>query len=284
MSEGQFVQEKLFYGNFMNKELVKRWQTALIALPVLFLIVYGSISFFILALIAALLSLYEFYGIALKDCSITHEACILGFIITIAWVLCVYCGYLEYLWMLAVFNLIASAFIVVFRFDGQQDIIDIVIRQLMGIIYIPGLIGFTLLIHQFENGHSWLYVTFLMIFSCDTGGYFMGKQFGKHALCKSVSPKKTIEGFLGGLALCVLSCVVFASLLNLPMTVGHMIVLSMIVGIVAPIGDLFESAFKRDANIKDSGSLLPGHGGLLDRIDALLFAGPLVYGYKVLFL
>jgi len=268
----------------MKKELIKRWQTALIALPVLFLIVYGSISFFILALIAALICLYEFYGIALKDCSITHEACLLGFAVTIIWVLCVYLRFLEYLWMIPVFNLIVLSGILVFRFNDQPDILDIVVRQTMGIIYIPGFIGFMLLIHQWEKGHCWIYLTFMMIFACDTGGYFVGKKLGKHALCKAVSPKKTIEGFLGGLLLCVLTCCVFATLLKINMTPGQMIGLSLIVGIIAPLGDLFESAFKRTADIKDSGNLLPGHGGLLDRIDAFLFAGPLVYGYKTVIL
>jgi len=268
----------------MKNELVKRWQTALIVLPILFLIVYGSISFFILALMAALICLYEYYGIAIKDCSIKHEACILGFAITTVWILLVYFNYLEYLWMLAVFNLMILAVIIVVHFNDQPDIIDIVIRQALGIIYIPGLLGFMLLIHQFEKGHCWIYVTFMMIFACDTGGYFVGKQFGKHALCRAVSPKKTIEGFLGGLVLCVITCIVFASLFGLPISVGHMIGLSVIVGIIAPLGDLFESAFKRAADIKDSGNLLPGHGGLLDRIDAFLFAGPLIYGYKIFFL
>jgi len=264
----------------MKKELVKRWQTALVALPVLFLIVYGSISFFVLALVASLICLYEFYGIALKNVSITHEVCILGFVVTSIWVILVYKGYFDYLWMLSIFNLMSLAFIIVLRFKNQPNIVDMVIRQAFGVVYIPGLVGFMLLIHQFEKGYCWIYVTLIMVFACDTGGYFIGKQFGKHALCKSVSPKKTIEGFFGGLILCVLSCLLSASLLNLPISTIHMIILSAIVGLIAPLGDLFESAFKRAADIKDSGNILPGHGGLLDRIDALLFAGPLVYGYK----
>jgi len=265
----------------MKNELMKRWQTALIALPVLFLIVYGSISFFMLVLMAAMICLYEFYGITLKDCSKTHEACVMGFGVTIVWILFVYLQYLEYLWMLAVFNLMGLAVIIVVRFSDQPGILDIVIRQAFGVIYISGLMGFMLLIHQFEKGHCWIYLTLIMVFACDTGGYFVGKQFGKNALCRAVSPKKTIEGFLGGLILCIISCIILSTLLSLPLTVGQMIVLSVIVGIIAPLGDLFESAFKRVADIKDSGNLLPGHGGLLDRIDALLFAGPLIYGYKM---
>jgi phosphatidate cytidylyltransferase len=267
----------------MKKELVKRWQTALVALPVLFLIVYSSTSFFFLVLIAALICLYEFYGIAIKDFSIKHEVCILGFIVTSIWVIFVYTGYLDYLWMLAVLNLMAMAFMIVVRFNDQSNILDMVTRQTFGIIYIPGLMGFMLLIHQFDNGYCWIYVTFIMIFACDTGGYFIGKQFGKHALCKSVSPKKTIEGFLGGLVLCVLSCLIFATILRLPLSTLQMIILPVIVGTISPLGDLFESAFKRAAHIKDSGHILPGHGGLLDRIDALLFSGPLIYGYKTIF-
>jgi len=264
----------------MKKELSRRWQTAMIALPLLFLVIYGSISFLILVTLAALICLYEFYSISLTEVSIFHEALIVAYILTPLWLLLLYTGYPEYLWMIATLNLMIMAGIVVIRFRDQTGILDIVTRQTLGFLYIPGLVGFMLLIHQFENGHKWIYVTFMMVFACDTGGYFIGKQFGKHALCPAVSPKKTIEGFLGGLFLCVLTCLFFAILLHLPISMAHMIGLSTVVGIVAPLGDLFESAFKRVSNIKDSGNLLPGHGGLLDRIDALLFSGPLIYGYK----
>ena len=268
----------------MNKELAKRWQTALIALPALFLIVYWSFSFFVLVLMASVLCLYEFYGIVLKDTPISHEICILGFILTPLWLLTLYIGYLKYLWMIPVINLMIAAAITVIRFQSSPDIVEKTIRQITGFIYIPGLLCFLVLIRQFENGHLWIYLTFMMVFACDTGGYFVGKKFGKHPLCKAVSPKKTIEGFVGGCLLCIITCLVLASLFRLNISIQHMIGLSLIVGIFAPLGDLFESVLKRVSDIKDSGSILPGHGGILDRIDALMFAAPLIYGYKTLFI
>ncbi|KPA10010.1 Phosphatidate cytidylyltransferase [Candidatus Magnetomorum sp. HK-1] len=268
----------------MNTELAKRWQTALVALPVLFLIIYGSFSFIVLVLMASILCMYEFCGIVLKDTPITHEVCILGFILTPVWILTLHMGYSEYVWIIPVINLLIAAAITVFRFQHSPDIIETITRQITGLIYIPGLLCFLVLIRQFENGHFWIYLSFMMVFACDTGGYFVGKKFGKHPLCKAVSPKKTIEGFLGGCILCIITCLIFASLFGLPIPIEHMIGLSLVVGIFAPLGDLFESVLKRVSDIKDSGNILPGHGGILDRIDALMFAGPLIYGYKILFI
>ncbi|MBF0452836.1 MAG: phosphatidate cytidylyltransferase [Candidatus Magnetomorum sp.] len=268
----------------MSSELSKRWQTALIALPALFFIVYWLPSFFALVFVASLFSLYEFYGIVLKDIPILHKSNSIGFILTPVWIIAISMGYSEVLWMIAVCHLFFSATMTVFCFKESPDMLNISVRQIMGLIYIPGLLGFMVLIRQFDNGHLWIYLTFMMVFACDTGGYFVGKQFGKHPLCPAVSPKKTIEGFLGGCVLCVATCLVLASIFHLPLSIGHMIGLSITVGIIAPLGDLFESVLKRVSNIKDSGHILPGHGGILDRIDALMFAGPLVYGYKTLFI
>jgi len=268
----------------MNDDIIKRLRTALIVLPVLFLIVYGTISFFVLALMASFICLYEFYGIALKDVSIKHEVCITGFIMMTIWLLLLFGGFTQYLWMVAVVNFMIMAVIAVFRFHQSPDILHIIAYQAFGVIYISGLISFLLLIHQFEKGHFWIYLTFMMIFACDTGAYFAGKQFGIHALCKAVSPKKTIEGYLGGWLSCVITCLALATLFRLRISIEHMLGLSTVVGLFAPLGDLFESAFKRVADIKDSGNLLPGHGGLLDRVDALLFSTPLIYGYKVYFI
>jgi len=268
----------------MSTELNKRWQTALIALPVLFFIVYWLPAFLTLVLVATLICLYEFYGIVLKDIPVFHGSNILGFILSPLWIMTLYMGHAEYLWMIVVFHLFMLAIISVCKYNKSPDIIDTMIRQLIGLIYISGLLSFLVLIRQFEQGHLWIYLTFLMIFACDTGGYFVGKQFGKTPLCPAVSPKKTIEGFLGGCLLCIIVCIIFVSLTQLPMSIGHMLCMSTIIGLIAPFGDLFESVLKRVSHIKDSGHILPGHGGILDRIDALMFAGPLIYAYKTLFI
>jgi len=268
----------------MNTELNKRWQTALILLPALFLIVYWMPTFVALVLVAALICLYEYYGIVLKDAPVFQASNILGFALSTLWIITLSMGYSEYLWIIAVSYLFLLAIFTVVSYKHSPDILDIMFRQVMGLIYVSGLLGFMILIRQFDQGHLWIYLTFMMVFACDTGGYFVGKQLGKNPLCSAVSPKKTIEGYIGGCLLCMITCIVLGFISGLPMSIWHMIGLSSIVGLIAPFGDLFESVLKRVSDIKDSGHILPGHGGILDRIDALMFAAPLVYAYKTLFI
>jgi phosphatidate cytidylyltransferase len=115
----------------------------------------------------------------------------------------------------------------------------------------------------------------------DTGGYFVGRQFGEHKLYPAVSPKKTWEGLFGSLLGAVLGAVVIRATLLPALPLGHALVLAVVAGAAGQLGDLAESVLKRSAGVKDSGFILPGHGGLLDRIDALLLVSPVVYLYSL---
>ena len=117
----------------------------------------------------------------------------------------------------------------------------------------------------------------------DSGAYYVGKNFGRHHMAPVLSPKKTWEGLGGGIAATFLAAAIFNSLFPLPFDWPHVFALAAILSISAPIGDLIVSLFKRDTGVKDSSSLIPGHGGLLDRTDSLLFSAPLVLVYLVLF-
>ncbi len=118
----------------------------------------------------------------------------------------------------------------------------------------------------------------LIIWANDSFAYLIGKNFGKHKLFERISPKKTIEGFIGGLVFSIITgCVV--SQFSLSYTLMNWIIISIIVSILGTFGDLVESKFKRQANVKDSGTIMPGHGGLLDRLDSLFFLAPFVYLY-----
>jgi phosphatidate cytidylyltransferase len=127
----------------------------------------------------------------------------------------------------------------------------------------------------------WLLLFALVItWAGDTGAYFAGRAFGQHLLAPHLSPKKTWEGSLAGLAASIIAGVLFRRWLHAP--VAYLIGMAVVGNIAGQIGDLLESAYKRSAGVKDSGSLLPGHGGVLDRIDALILAIPVVWYYWIL--
>ncbi|AGB40663.1 CDP-diglyceride synthetase [Halobacteroides halobius DSM 5150] len=156
-----------------------------------------------------------------------------------------------------------------------------------GVFYMAGLFSYLTLLYnlQFETLQSSAIIIWLPILATwvtDTGAYFIGKSLGQNPLAPKISPNKTIEGAIGGVVSSILITILFSVYLDFGYLSG--IVLGTLIGTFAQLGDLSESAFKRDAQIKDSGNLIPGHGGLLDRIDSLLFVLPVAYYYLELVL
>jgi phosphatidate cytidylyltransferase len=147
----------------------------------------------------------------------------------------------------------------------------------LGLLYLPLLLGHLVLLRQLSDGTAWVFMTLLAVMTCDSFALFFGMKFGKRKLYPAVSPNKSIEGGLGGLVGAVVA-VVLMKLTFLPQ-IGYLeaMVLGLLLGCAGQIGDLFESLLKRGCGVKDSGTLIPGHGGLLDRLDSLLFAFPLSY-------
>lgn len=147
------------------------------------------------------------------------------------------------------------------------------------ILYVPLLASLWPLL-KLHFGPGWLFVTLAVAFMSDTGAYAFGRLWGKHKLYPAVSPGKTWEGALGGLVGANIATVGWGSLFLLPeLSIPHAMVLGTVGSLAGQLGDLFESMLKRSYGVKDSGSILPGHGGMLDRVDALLFVGPVVYYY-----
>ncbi len=127
---------------------------------------------------------------------------------------------------------------------------------------------------------------FILIWTNDTFAYIVGKSIGKHKLLEKISPKKTIEGFIGGIIFTVLASYIIAKYYIQIKEVNTFIwiIIALIVSIFGTIGDLIESKFKRIAGVKDSGKIMPGHGGVLDRLDSIIFAAPIVYSfYQILY-
>ncbi|MGC8744640.1 MAG: phosphatidate cytidylyltransferase [Verrucomicrobiia bacterium] len=155
---------------------------------------------------------------------------------------------------------------------------------LLGIIYVPFLFLFIQKIYFYPkvNGPYYLLLFLLLTKFSDSGAYIFGSLFGKHKMTPTISPKKTWEGFIGAIILPVVVALIFYGIagkwLN-KMTAPHLIILAVILGGAAVVGDLVESVFKRESDIKDSGNLFPGVGGVLDVLDSLLFNAPIMYFY-----
>ncbi|MFH1700286.1 MAG: phosphatidate cytidylyltransferase [Candidatus Zixiibacteriota bacterium] len=128
-------------------------------------------------------------------------------------------------------------------------------------------------------GRWWLFFLMGSLWVGDTAAMFFGKQFGKHQLAPAVSPNKTIEGFIGGYIGVFLVALIFKIYWLTEIEIIHFVILSVLIGTFGQLGDLVESLWKRSINIKDSSAIIPGHGGVLDRFDSLLFAAPVVYLY-----
>jgi len=151
-----------------------------------------------------------------------------------------------------------------------------------GILYTGWLLSYYIQIRQLENGMGWIFMVASCTALCDVGAYAVGSNLGKHAMASSVSPGKTWEGSVGGLLTSILVAVILAIAFKLPLYYWQMVAAGLIIGVFAQIGDLVESLLKRNMHTKDSGSLLPGHGGMLDRIDSHLLVAPIAYYLIVL--
>jgi phosphatidate cytidylyltransferase len=144
-----------------------------------------------------------------------------------------------------------------------------------GALYLGVTISYLVALRQRPNGFYWAVTAFVVTWACDAMAYFAGRAFGKHKLWPRISPKKTWEGIAGGtLGAIIAGLALGVWLLGIPW--GQGVLLGALVAVVAPFGDLAESLFKRQANVKDSSQLIPGHGGVLDRIDSLLFVFPVI--------
>jgi len=165
---------------------------------------------------------------------------------------------------------------------------DRLARSVLGVFYVAGLLAFLPLLAGLTgmgwNGRQLTILLLAVVWMTDTGGFFFGKFLGRRKLYELISPKKTWAGAWGGTLMGWLGGWLFGLLVGLSVPWWHYLLLSLTAGTVGQVGDLCESLVKRSFGVKDSGALLPGHGGLLDRLDAVLFAAPVFYLYAMLVL
>lgn len=181
-------------------------------------------------------------------------------------------------WALPVCVIVSCGFFLIRRLPLESALPQIS-GTLFTVLYVGLLLSFLGLIREFSHGWQWLLMVLAVTFSADTGAFFAGKFFGRIKLAPLISPGKTVEGVLGGLVLALGVTFFFKAFIFKEMTVEDGLWIGGIAGLVGPVGDLSESLLKRSVGVKDSSNLLPGHGGFLDRVDALLFTAPAVYWY-----
>ena len=166
-------------------------------------------------------------------------------------------------------------------FRGKQPYIANVATTILGFVYC-GWFPLHLLFLRDVGTPAYVIIILFCVVLSDTMCYYVGCRFGKHKLSAVISPNKTIEGAIGGGLACILFCIVFGTIIQIPWY--HTIALGIIIAAFAQIGDLCESMIKRDAGVKDSSNILPGHGGFLDRCDSYILTFPDVYYYVYFFI
>jgi phosphatidate cytidylyltransferase len=270
--------------------LNQRVLSALIAIPIALLVIILGRAYLAAALLVfGILAAREFYSLAqLSGYSPANYVGILGIV---AFVTFGYLGMHQSIGFVVALLVVLSLVFQTLTLGGQKSIANSAIT-LLGSVYIGlPMASAVMLRHTGENGagFGYLLVAILTVWATDTGAYFGGQAFGKRKLAPKLSPNKTCEGAIIGLACGVAAGVIVRWLGSLLMWwphlgFGHSLILAVITSVSGQMGDLAESAFKRSAEVKDSGVFMPGHGGVLDRLDSLLLSIPLVYYYVRLFL
>lgn len=263
---------------------LKRWITGLVAAPFIILLISfgGPFLFAFVISISCLLALWEYFRIVFHDRSLPNLGLLflLGFVTGPSIIWGSYLNSFRIVLIVLTLNFIIAALLSLAKHKSDLSVSEIAAKQLLGMIYIPFFLSYLVWIRNGVNGINWIYFILIITFSGDIAAFYLGSSLGRHKLSPIISPNKTFEGAVGGLA-ANLGVGAICKYLFMPfLPWGLSLLFFLLIGIAGQAGDLFESGLKRASNIKDSGQLLPGHGGILDRIDALLFAAPMAYMFK----
>ncbi|MDR3048418.1 MAG: phosphatidate cytidylyltransferase [Elusimicrobiota bacterium] len=255
--------------------LVKRILTALIGIPLIFMCVYfGAFPFFAMMFLVVFFCVQE-YCLILKK---YEPRSIISLIMAVVFFI------LLYFYDISVLNNAAIiAISMLFILFGAEIIgakmkncISRIAVSFIGAFFIPLSLSYMLFIRNLPAGMEYIFLIFLTVWILDTAAYAFGKMLGKHKL-SVVSPKKTIEGAIAGIVFGIISSIVIGVYIFEIFSVASAALFGFMLAVIGQFSDIAESLIKRDADIKDSGNIIPGHGGFLDRFDSYLFAAPVFY-------
>lgn len=262
---------------------MERIISGVIAIPiVLGIILYGHPwLFFVLIASLALVAAHEYFSMVANAGvgGFPVEGLVLSFLL-----LASYFFAPQYATLLGIIIPLTLFITWFFREKNVRVALDPIAYTLFGIFYTAGLGGYFLLIGKLEGGRQMVVFILLFIWAGDIMAYYGGRKFGESKLLEVVSPNKTIAGAVSNVVGTLIAALLASTLFFNEIPLIHCLIVAFICGIIGQFGDLAESLIKRNCQVKDSGNLIPGHGGVLDRIDSLLFAGPAFYCYYQLFL
>lgn len=248
----------------------KRHITAFLLLPLFVLYVVKLPPSYFTALVAVVSAagIWEFYTMYKVNAPLKYAGAALGLLIPLA----VHAGGT----VDAVFAslIVIAAMRLFIKADPSSSLAETA-PAVFGLLYIPGLLSYQVLIRK--DGPELILFLYAAVWGADSMAYYMGKSLGKRKLYESVSPNKTLAGAVGSLIGSVGAALIIKALLVPQMPPGVAALTGAAIGAVSVVGDLVESMFKRDAGVKDSSSLIPGHGGVLDKVDGPIFAGPVLW-------
>ncbi|MFA5103917.1 MAG: phosphatidate cytidylyltransferase [Candidatus Margulisiibacteriota bacterium] len=269
--------------------MIERLLTVLVSVPVIFACTYfGGLWFFALVAVIATISINELYNLMKKKGFNPYYT--LGNLFNLIIITFVYNTIKHPSWEPASTAILTAAVLCcfcagIFIKRSAHATANISIT-LLGILYVGWLFSYLVLLRALTPHGEFLFLLMFVVWTADTLAYFIGKQFGKRQLSPYISPKKTIEGAVAGFAGAVIAAVLFGMAYEgtfYPVNIMHYLMIGGFVGIVGQLSDLSESLIKRDAGAKDSSNIIPGHGGVLDRMDSFIFTAPLLYYYITTF-
>ena len=237
--------------------------------------------FTVLIALWGLAAAYEFFH--LVKYAVTLPLAVFGLVWVLLFILSPYCDFRYTVAIITGSAAVLAALWLALR-PKQPERIAAWVWTVAGVIYIGWLLSHYVALRELADGRNWVFLALLVTFASDTAAFLVGRSLGRHHMAPRISPNKTWEGAFGGVAGAVLVSLLFTlpTPLGLPLSYGQALLLGMMISVAGQLGDLLESWLKRRTGVKDSGCLLPGHGGALDRLDSVILAGPVVY-YFVLF-
>lgn len=257
--------------------MVKRLQSAFVAIVVLFLIMFsGREVIAVCGVVLSLMCLYEVFQVFSY-----HKNPVFMILGIISAITTPYLDRVDEMWMAPIIILYVIVLSLYMIIHNKSVSVKDITMVFFTILIIPFCFSHIIYLRNLKNGEFYVWLSFIGAFCTDTMAYFVGCSVGGRKLCESISPKKTVSGAIGGIFGAFLGFFIYSIILKYCFQINinplPYYLIAGLCGIVAQIGDLTASAIKRSGNIKDFGNLMPGHGGIMDRVDSLMFVAPVTF-------